>query len=333
MLVLLLNKILARLAVSALMLLAVSVVAFIIVSLPPGDFADTYAANKISSGETVTPAEMQAIRVQFGLDKPLSVQYFRWIGGMFRGDFGYSWGYSRPVVEVISERLPMTIVIALCTLLFTYLTAIPLGIYSAIRQYSVADYTFTILGYIGLATPNFLLALLLLYFASSWFGVSVGGLFSLEFQDAAWSWARFKDLLAHLWVPVIVLGTAGTAFQMRIMRATLLEELNKMYVTAARATGLSEFKLIIKYPVRLALNPIVSTLGWELTTVISGAPIIGLVLSLPDTGPMFINALRSQDMYLAGAMLLIYCVLVMIGSFISDVLLMLVDPRVKLGAN
>lgn len=330
---LLLRQILLRLGVSVLMLLAVSVVTFIIVSLPPGDFADTYAANKISSGETVSRQELQAIRVQFGLDKPLYVQYLRWIGGMFQGNFGYSWAYSRPVADVISERLPMTILIAMGTLLFTYLTAIPLGIYSAIRQYSVADYTFTMLGYIGLATPNFLLALLLLYFANSWFGVSVGGLFSLEFQNAPWSWARLIDLLAHLWVPIVVLGTAGTAFQLRIMRATLLEELNKMYVTAARATGLSEFKLIIKYPVRLALNPIVSTLGWELTTIISGAPIIGLVLSLPDTGPMFINALRSQDMFLAGAMLLIYSVLVMIGSFISDVLLMLIDPRVKLGAQ
>lgn len=330
---LLLQKVLTRLGVSALMLGMVSIIAFIIVSLPPGDFADAYAAAKINSGETVTKAELESIRVRFGLDRPLYVQYFQWVGKMFHGDFGFSWGYSRPVVEVISERLPMTIVIAVSTLIFTYATAIPLGIYSAIRQYSVADYTFTIIGYIGLATPNFLFALILLFFANQIFGVSVGGLFSLEYQDAPWTWAKVLDLLSHLWVPVLVLGTAGTAFQLRIMRSTLLEELNKMYVTAARATGLSEFKLIMKYPVRLALNPIVSTLGWELTTVISGAPIIGLVLSLPDTGPMFVNALRSQDMYLAGAMLLIYCVLVMIGSFISDVLLMLVDPRVKLGED
>ena len=326
-------QILTRLGVSVLMLLAVSVVAFIIVNLPPGDFADAFAASKISSGETVTAAELEAIRDRYGLNDPAILQYFDWLSGMLRGDFGHSWSYSRPVVEVISERLPMTIVIAMGTLLFTYVMAIPLGIYSAIRQYSVADYSFTIIGYIGLATPNFLLALILLYTANSWFGVSVGGLFSLEYQDAPWSWARMKDFLAHLWVPILVLGTAGTAFQLRIMRATLLEELNKMYVTAARATGLSEFRLILKYPVRLALNPIVSTLGWELTTVISGAPIIGLVLSLPDTGPMFINALRTQDMFLAGAMLLIYCVLVMIGSFISDVLLMLVDPRVKMGVE
>jgi len=329
----LLQRILTRLGVSLLMLLVVSFIAFVIVNLPPGDFADSFAANKISSGEIVTLAELEAIREQFGLNDPFLVQYFGWITDMLRGDFGQSWSFRRPVVEVISERLPMTIVIALGTLFFTYLMAIPLGIYSAIRQYSVADYTFTIIGYVGLATPNFLLALVLLYFANTWFGASVGGLFSLEFQDAPWSWARMKDFLGHLWVPIVVLGTAGTAFQLRIMRATLLEELNKMYVTAARATGLSEFRLILKYPVRLALNPIVATLGWELTTVISGAPIIGLVLSLPDTGPMFINALRFQDMFLAGAMLLIYCVLVMIGSFISDVLLMLVDPRVKLGED
>ena len=329
----LLQRILTRLGVSVLMLLVVSFIAFVIVNLPPGDFADSFAANKISSGEIVTLAEIEAIREQFGLNDPFLVQYFGWITDMLRGDFGQSWSFRRPVVEVIGERLPMTIVIALGTLFFTYIMAIPLGIYSAIRQYSVADYTFTIIGYVGLATPNFLLALVLLYFANSWFGASVGGLFSLEFQDAPWSWARMKDFLGHLWVPIVVLGTAGTAFQLRIMRATLLEELNKMYVTAARATGLSEFRLILKYPVRLALNPIVATLGWELTTVISGAPIIGLVLSLPDTGPMFINALRFQDMFLAGAMLLIYCVLVMIGSFISDVLLMLVDPRVKLGED
>jgi len=327
------QQILTRLSVSVLMLLAVSVVAFIIVNLPPGDFADAFAAARISSGETVTAEELEAIRNRYGLNDPAIVQYFGWLSGMLRGDFGFSWSFSRPVVEVISERLPMTIVIALGTLLFTYILAIPLGIYSAIRQYSVADYTFTIIGYIGLATPNFLLALILLYTANSWFGVSVGGLFSLEYIDAPWSWAKMRDFLAHLWVPILVLGTAGTAFQLRIMRATLLEELNKMYVTAARATGLSEFRLIIKYPVRLALNPIIATVGWELTTVISGAPIIGLVLSLPDTGPMFINALRTQDMYLAGAMLLIYCVLVMIGSFISDVLLMLVDPRVKMEAE
>ncbi len=326
-----LKRFLSRLAVSLGMLVAVSLVAFIIVQLPPGDFADSFAADKISSGETFTKEEMEAVRERFGLNKPLVVQYFDWVSGFPSGNFGYSWGYKRPVVEVISERLPMTILIAFSTLIFTYLLAIPLGIYSALRQYSTTDFSLTILGYVGLATPNFLLALVLMYFANAWFGISVGGLFSLEFQDAPWSWARLVDLLAHLWVPVIVLGTAGMAFQLRIMRATLLEELNKMYVTAARATGLSEFKLIMKYPVRLALNPIVSTLGWELTTVISGAPIIGLVLSLPDTGPMFINALASQDMFLAGTMLLIYTVLVMIGSIISDVLLMLIDPRVKMG--
>ena len=328
-----LQRILARLGASAVTLVAVSVVAFIVVSLPPGDFADAYAAKRIAGGDTITAAEMEAIRTQLGLNRPIFIQYFDWVTGLLRGDLGFSWDYRRPVAEVIGERLPMTILIAVGTLLFTYLAAIPLGIYSALRQYSKTDYTLAIIGYIGLATPNFLLALLLMYFANVWFGVSVGGLFSLEYQNAPWSWARLVDLLAHLWVPIVVLGTAGTAFQLRIMRATLLEELNKMYVTAARASGLSEFKLIMKYPVRLALNPIVATLGWELTTIISGAPIIGLVLSLPDTGPMFITSLINQDMFLAGAMLLIYSVLVMIGSLISDILLILVDPRVKMGVN
>ncbi len=314
-------------------LVAVSIVAFVVVSLPPGDFADAYAAKRIAGGESITAAEMEAIRTQLGLDRPVYQQYFDWVGGLLRGDLGFSWDYRRPVADVIGERLPMTILIAVGTLLFTYVLAIPLGIYSALRQYSKTDYTLAIFGYIGLATPNFLLALILMYFANVWFGVSVGGLFSLEYQDAPWSWAKLGDLLAHLWVPIVVLGTAGTAFQLRIMRATLLEELNKMYVTAARASGLSEFKLIMKYPVRLALNPIVATLGWELTTIISGAPIIGLVLSLPDTGPMFITALINQDMFLAGAMLLVYSVLVMVGSLVSDILLILVDPRVKMGVT
>ena len=211
--------------------------------------------------------------------------------------------------------------------------SLPIGVYSAVRQYSVSDHGFTILGYIGLATPNFLLALILMYLGHIWFGQSVGGLFSTEYLDAPWSWARFNDLLAHLWIPVIVLGTAGTAFQIRTMRAVMLDELNKMYVTAARAGGLSEFRLLLKYPVRVALNPIVSTLGWELTTIISGAPIVGVVMSLPDTGPLFLQALLDQDMYLAGAMILIYSVLVVIGTLISDLLLIALDPRIRLEAQ
>jgi peptide/nickel transport system permease protein len=221
--------------------------------------------------------------------------------------------------------------LAFSTLLFTYLIAIPIGIYSAVRQYSIGDHAFTLIGYIGLATPNFMFALILLYIGHVYFGTSVGGLFSAEFEDAPWSWPRFVDLLAHLWVPVVVLGTAGTALQIRTMRATLLDELNKLYVTAARASGLSEFRLLIKYPVRMAINPIVSTIGWELTTIISGAPIVGIVLSMPDTGPLFVESLLAQDMNLAGGLILIYCALVIIGTLISDLLLIALDPRIRMG--
>jgi peptide/nickel transport system permease protein len=322
--------ILRRLGASLVTLALVSVVAFIVIALPPGDYADAYAASKVEGGEVVTEAELDVIRHQLGLDRPLYVQYLDWIWGVLHGDFGYSFQYNRPVKDVIGERLPMTLFLAVTTLLFIYGAAIPLGIYSALHQYSLADYTMGILGYIGLATPNFLLALILMYFGQVWFGTSVGGLFSFEYQDAAWSIGKFLDLLAHIWVPVVVLGTAGMAFQLRTMRATLLDELNAMYVVSARATGVSEMKMILKYPVRMALNPIVSTLGWELTRVISGAPIIGVVLALPDTGSLFLNSLLNQDMFLAGAMILIFSVMVMVGTLLSDILLMILDPRTRL---
>ena len=214
-----------------------------------------------------------------------------------------------------------------------YVVALPIGIYSAFRQYSLTDHAFSAIGYVGLATPNFLLALILMYLGQQWFGQSVGGLFSPEFQDAPWSWARFKDLAGHLWVPVIVLGTAGTAYLIRTMRAAVLDELNQMYVMAARAGGLSPMHLLFKYPVRMALNPILATLGWRLTYVISGAPIVGVVMSLPDTGPLFLHALLNQDMYLAGAMVLVYCSLTIIGTFVSDLLLIALDPRIRMEGN
>jgi peptide/nickel transport system permease protein len=321
----------ARRIVSTLVtLFLISIVAFILIQLPPGDYVDAYAGKKTQGGVIITQEELDAMRSRLGLDKPLYSQYLGWIGGVIRGDLGFSWEYHRPVADVIAERLPLTLILAFSTLVFTYLVSVPLGIYSAVRQYSIGDHSFTVLGYIGLATPNFLFALILMYLGHKLFGMSVGGLFSPDFESAPWSWARFGDLLMHLWVPVIVLGTAGTAFQLRTMRATLLDELNKMYVTAARAGGVPEFRMLMKYPVRMALNPIVATLGWELTNIISGAPIVGVVLSLPDTGPLFLNALLNQDMYLAGAMILIYCTLVVIGTFISDLLLMILDPRIRL---
>ena len=327
------NVVSNRILWAGLMMAAISVVAFILIQLPPGDFVDSYVNHKQQGGVIMTRDEVDEMRRLLGLDRPMYVQYFDWVGGVVQGDFGFSWEYRRPVADVIGERLPLTLMLAFTTLLFTYLIAIPIGIYSAVRQYSVGDHAFTVLGYIGLATPNFMFALVLLYFGHVFFSTSVGGLFSAEFETAPWSWARFVDLLAHLWVPVVVLGTAGTAFQIRTMRATLLDEVNKLYVTAARASGLSEFRLLIKYPVRVAINPIVSTIGWELTNIISGAPIVGIVLSLPDTGPLFVDALLNSDLYLAGALILIYCALVIIGTLISDLLLLVLDPRIRMGGT
>ena len=327
------NVIANRIVWACLMMAAISVVAFTLIQLPPGDFVDSYVNHKQQGGVIMTKGEVAEMRRSLGLDRPMYVQYFDWAGGVVQGDFGFSWEYRRTVSEVIGERLPLTLMLAFTTLLFTYLVAVPIGIYSAVRQYSVGDHAFTVLGYIGLATPNFMFALVLLYFAHVFFGTSAGGLFSAEFENAAWSWARFVDLLAHLWVPVVVLGTAGTAFQIRTMRATLLDELNKLYVTAARASGVSEFRLLIKYPVRVAINPIVSTIGWELTNIISGAPIVGIVLSLPDTGPLFVDALLNSDLYLAGALILIYCGLVIVGTLISDLLLIVLDPRIRMGST
>lgn len=312
-------------------LLAVSIVSFVIIQLPPGDYADAYANKRQQAGIPVTQQELDGMRRSLALDRPWSEQYAKWIGNIvLKGDLGYSWEWRRSVAGVIGDRLPLTLALAFSTLLFMYAVALPIGIYSAVRQYSVADHSFMFLGYIGLATPNFLLALILMYLGQQLFGQSVGGLYSLEYQDAPWSFAKFKDLLEHLWVPVIVLGTAGTAYLIRTMRATLLDELDKMYVMAARAGGLSPIHLLLKYPVRMALNPIVATLGWRLTYVIAGAPIVGVVLSLPDTGPLFLHALLNQDMFLAGAMVLIYCALTVIGTFVSDLLLALLDPRIRL---
>ena len=315
-------------------LAAVSVVAFVLIQLPPGDYADAYANKRQQAGAPISVQELDEMRLRLGLDRPWYVQYGSWVSAIvLKGDLGYSWEWRRPVVDVIAERLPLTLMLAFSTLFFMYVVALPIGIYSAFRQYSLTDHAFSTIGYVGLATPNFLLALILMYLGQQWFGQSVGGLFSPEFQDAPWSWAKFKDLAGHLWVPVIVLGTAGTAYLIRTMRAAVLDELNQMYVMAARAGGLSPMHLLFKYPVRMALNPILATLGWRLTYVISGAPIVGVVMSLPDTGPLFLHALLNQDMYLAGAMVLVYCSLTIIGTFVSDLLLIALDPRIRMEGN
>lgn len=319
-----------RLVYMALTLLLVSFVTFVLIQAAPGDYAEIYASKKAAAGAIITQADIQAVRIQLGLDRPWYEQYGRWLWNAAHGDFGYSWAWRRPVGEVIAERLPLTLIIAFTTLLFMYAVSIPIGIYSAVRRYSFGDYAFSILGYLGLAIPNFLLALVLLYLAQQHLGWSVGGLYSPQFENAPMSFEKFLDFLAHLAIPVIVLATSGTAFLTRAMRAAVLDELDRMYVLSAKASGLSPMQLLLRYPVRLALNPIASTLGWRLTYVISGAPIVGFVLALPDTGPLFLNALLNQDMLLAGAMIFIYCALTIIGTFISDVLLVLLDPRIRL---
>lgn len=319
-----------RLAYMILTLVLVSLVSFFIVQAAPGDYAEIYAAKKAATGAVISQADIEAVRRELGLDQPWYVQYGSWVLNALNGNFGMSWAWKRPVGEVIGERLPLTLAIAFSTLFFMYAISIPIGIYSAVHRYSFGDHAVSLLGYLGLATPNFLLALVLMYVTQKYFGQSVGGLFSPGFDTAPWSFAKVKDLLAHLIVPVVVLAAGGTAFLIRAMRAAVLDELDRMYVLSAKASGLSPLKLLIRYPVRIALNPIAATLGWRLTYVISGAPIVGYVLALPDTGPLFLHALLNQDMQLAGAMIMIYCALTIIGTFLSDMLLVLLDPRIRM---
>lgn len=321
-----------RFIIMILMLIALSVIVFVTIELPPGDYADRRALDLRSQGVLVTENDVIAMRHQFGLDRPWYQRYVKWITDIvFHGNFGVSFGLHRPVSDVIGERMGLTVMLALATIVFTYGLAIPIGIYSAIRQYSFGDYAATFIGYFGMATPSFMLALILLYFSVMVFDNSVGGLFSPAYAEAEWSWAKFVDLLRHLWVPALVLGLGGTAFEIRTMRATLLDEKNKLYVTAARAKGLPEWKLLLKYPVRVALNPIASTIGWELTAIIAGAPLVSFVLALPDTGPLFLRALLDQDIYLSGAILLMYSTLTILGTFLSDVVLAMLDPRIRYG--
>lgn len=311
----------------------VSVMIFIIIELPPGDYADRYAFRKlISSGASVTETDMENLREQFGLNKPPVQRYVNWISDIIlRGDFGTSFLYNVPVSSVVGGRIWLTLAIVIASITITYGIAIPLGIYSAIYRHSVGDYLATFIGYIGLALPNFMLALVLLYFSVTILGSSAGGLFSPQYIEAGWSWAKFVDLLKHLWVPAIVLGTANTAFHLQTIRATMLDELNQLYVSAARARGIPEWRVILKYPVRIALNPIVSYLGFDVARVMAGSPVVALVLSLPEAGDLLLKALLDQDMYLGGAILLMISTTIIIGVFISDLLLGALDPRIRLG--
>ena len=307
----------------------ISIIVFIVIQLPPGDIVTSTLDRLQASGVEVSAEQVQNLRAQYNLDKPMYMQYVHWIGGFLTGHMGYSYLYARPVNELVWERMVYTLIITFAALIFVWVVAIPLGIYTAVRQYSIGDYTLTSAGLIGLATPPFLLGLILMYVGYEWFGVSIGGLFSPEYREAPWSWLRFKDFLSHLWIPMIVLGLGGTAAQMRIMRANLLDELKKPYVVTARAKGVKPFKLIMKYPVRIAINPFVSSLGLQIPFLISGEAIVGMVLNLPTTGPMLFQALLNQDMYLAGSFLMLLSILTVLAMLASDLLLAIVDPRIK----
>jgi len=312
-------------------LLVISLISFAIIQLPPGDYLTTLVAELQSQGETVDDALLEQLKRQYGLGLPFHQQYFRWMSGILtEGDLGQSFTWNRPVNQLIWDRIGFTMLVTLITTVFIWVVALPIGIYSAVRQYSIGDYIATFFGFLGLATPNFLLALVLMYLGIVYFGQSVGGLFSPEFQgDVPWSWAKFFDLLSHLWIPVVILGTAGTAGLIRIMRANLLDELHKPYVTTARAKGVAERKLLWRYPVRVAMNPFISTVGWTLPQLVSGSIIVSVVLNLPTTGPLLLQALQQQDMYLAGGFILVISSLTVVGTLISDILLAWLDPRIR----
>lgn len=324
-----LSYVLRRFIYMIISLWTISIVTFVIIQLPPGDYLSFYVLRLEERGIRLNEEEIVLLREQFGLDEPVYIQYFKWVGRALQGDFGRSFAMNRPVSELIGERLTLTIVISLFTLVFTYLVAIPIGIYSATHQYSAADYTFTTLGFAGLATPNFFFALLLMLLFFKYFGLSIGGLFSPEYLRAGWSLAKFIDMLKHLPIPIIVIGTAGTAGLIRVMRGCLLDELRKQYVITARAKGVKESSLLFKYPVRVAVNPIISTIGWTLPAIVSGETITAIVLSLPTTGPLLFKALMQQDMYLAGAFIMFLAILTVIGTLISDILLVWLDPRIR----
>lgn len=320
-----------RLLLAVLTVWAVTVLSFAIIQLPPGDYVTTYIAQMQAMGSIVSDQEAQALRLMYGLDQPIYVQYLKWMSRMLEGNFGESMEWRRPVVDVIGDRIWLTMVVSLAAVVFTWALALPIGIYSAVRQYSIGDYVFTFVGFIGLAVPGFLLALLLMYGGFVLFNANIGGLFSPEYLQAPWSLARVVDLIKHLPLPAIILGLHGTAQMIRIMRANLLDELRKPYVVAARARGLSERRVILKYPVRVALNPFASTIGYLFPYIISGSIIVSLVLSLPTVGPTLLKALLAQDMFLAGTIVLLLGVMTVIGTLVSDMVLMWVDPRIRLG--
>jgi len=311
-------------------LVIISALVFTIIELPPGDYFESYVAELQAQGESVNAAQIEQLRAEYGFDKPPLIRYFHWVGGMLTGDFGYSFEYRLPVMDVVGDRLWLTILVSFTTILLTWLIAFPIGIYSATHQYSWGDYGLTFMGMLGIAIPNFMMALVFMYLANVWFGTSLGHLMDPQYMDQSMSWAKFKSILAHLWIPVIIIGTAGTAGMIRRLRANLLDELQKQYVVTARAKGLHPFKALIKYPLRMALNFFIADIGSILPAIISGAEITAIVLSLETTGPLLIRALKSQDMYLAGSFLMFLAFLTVIGVLISDLALAVLDPRIRL---
>jgi peptide/nickel transport system permease protein len=322
-----------RLLMGLLTIWAITLFSFLIIELPPGDFVDSYIAQLAGAGSSVSMETAEGLRDLYGLNEPFHIRYVKWVGRILRGEFGQSMEWGRPVAELIGDRLLMTMVVSVCAILFTWGVALPIGIYSAVRQYSIGDYVVTFLGFIGLAIPNFLLALILMYLGFKHFGLGIGGLFSPEFEQLPWSWAKVWDLIKHLPLPALVLALGGTAQLIRIMRANLLDELNKPYVVTARAKGLSRMRTIVKYPVRAALNPFASSIAYLFPYVISGSVIVSLVLSLPTVGPLLLRSLISQDLFLAGTIILMLGVMTVIGTLVSDLVLMWIDPRIRLGGK
>ncbi len=325
---------LARRALTMMMtLLVISALIFVIIQLPPGDYLSTYMAELASQGEAAAQEKIQYLREQYGLDQPLIEQYGRWVLGLLQGDMGYSFEYNKPVSEIVGDRLALTVILNFATVLFVYIVSFPIGVLVATRQYSKTDYGLTFIGLIGLATPNFLLALILMYLANVFFGTSIGTMMAPEFINAPWSLAKLGSVLQHLWVPVLVIGTSSTAGMIRRLRANLLDELQKQYVVTGRAKGLPPGRLLRKYPLRMALNPFIADIGNLLPSVVSGSVIVSAVMSLQTTGPMLLRALQSQDMYLAGSFLMFLAVLTVVGMFVSDLLLAMLDPRIRLQAG
>jgi peptide/nickel transport system permease protein len=328
-----LNYTIRRLLMMIPTLVAVSIIVFIIIRLPPGDYLSTYIAELEAQGEAADPQKIAFLRQAYGLDLPAWQQYLNWAGGLLHGDLGYSFAYNLPVDDIIGDRLGLTVLLSVATIAFTWIVAFPIGLYAATHQHSLGDYGLSLIGLIGLAVPNFLAALVLLYLANAVFGISIGGLMDDRFIGQPWSLAKLASVLAHLWIPVIIIGTAGTAGMVRRLRANLLDELRKPYVTTARAKGLAPLRVLVKYPLRMALNPFVADLGMLLPQVISGSAIISVVMSLPTTGPLLLEALRAQDMYLAGSMLMFLAFLTVIGVFLSDLALAALDPRIRLSGG